>query len=124
LGPFLERMIVALVAVEPHPEKGLAHVLRDLARLTQRPVIIHFRIPVGTALGEQHLANKLIVGLVPGDRPLNPVAKHPDALLSQMFAVALEEIRPFVGLIFVVISAGQQSIYQLLALLPALSGIG
>ena len=81
LRPLLKRMIMALVAVEPNAEEGLAHVLGNLARVAQRPVVIHLRVPIRTALGQQHLANKFVVRLVLRDGVLNPIAEHPDTLL-------------------------------------------
>ena len=50
LRPLLERMIVALVAVEAHAQERLRDVLGHLARLAEDAEIIHRWIVVAAAL--------------------------------------------------------------------------
>src|SRR5439155_27210699 len=89
LRPFLERMIVALVAVEADTQERLTYVLGDLAWITQGPVVVHFGIQIRTSFGEQQLADEFIVRLVPRQGVFDPVVEHPNALLAQMLAVTL-----------------------------------
>src|SRR5258705_550827 len=62
LGPFLERMVVALVAIESHSEECLAHILGDFARLTQHAEIIDGRIFIFSSLASTCLSMKLLCG--------------------------------------------------------------
>ena len=52
LRPTLKRMVVTLVAIEANPQKCLANVLRNLARLAQNPIIIGSGIFIRAALGQ------------------------------------------------------------------------
>ena len=97
LGPALERMVVALVAVEAHAEEGLRDILRHLAGIAQCPEVIAGGILKGAALGEHEVANHLVVRTVGDQLLLDPSTEHPDALFPEVLGIALEQIGKFVG---------------------------
>ena len=49
------------------------------------------------ALRQQQRTHKLVVGHILRDALLNPLAINPHALLAQVLAVALEQVRPLIG---------------------------
>ena len=68
LRPALERMIVALVAVEAHGQEQVRRVLHQRRRVAEDLVIGGGRIFEVRAAGGQDLVGKLVVGLIRGDR--------------------------------------------------------
>ena len=77
LRPALERMVVALVAVEAHAEKRLADVLRHLARLPQHAEIIRGGILISAAFREQNGAHELVVRHVLRDALAQSIREKP-----------------------------------------------
>ena len=97
LGPALERMIVALVAVETNTQEGLRDILGHFARITECAEIIAGRVFEGASLGEDEVAHQLIVGTIGRELFLNPAAENPHALSAEVLRIALEQVGEFVG---------------------------
>ena len=97
LGPALEGMIVAFVAIEPRGEEKMGRILHRLRGRAENLPITGRRILASRACRGQNFASKLIVGRVLLDLVANPRAEQVGAFGPQELAIALEEIGPFIG---------------------------
>src|SRR5439155_19616119 len=97
LGPALEGMVVALVAVEPRSQKQVRGVLHRLRRSADNLPITGRRVLAGGAGRGENLAGELVVRRVLLDLFANPGAEQFGAFTAQKFAVALQQVGPFVG---------------------------
>ena len=118
LRPTLKRMVVTLIAVEPHPQEEMRGVLHHQLRVAEDLVIRRRWVClVGTGAG-QDLAGKLIVGPIFSNRLTNPLPEARGPLGTQKLTVHLEQIRPLVCPILDILGARQETIDHLLPLLP------
>ena len=124
LSPFLERVVVALVAVEAHAEEQLGRVLHDRVGGAQHLVVARGRAGDVGSLGGQHVADELVVGLVLGDGLADVGAEGPRPRLAQELAVHLEQVGPFVGPMLDEVLAADEGIDELLALGPGRRRVG
>ncbi len=130
LAVLLERMMVALGALQPHAEEELGRRLGQLRRIVGDAVVVGRAARVDRALGRDQLADELVERLVGAERLLDPVVHGPHALLAQLVAGVADQVgpleRPAGGVLVVVDVLGrvageaQQAIDQLRALV----GIG
>src|SRR5205085_798576 len=115
LGPALEGMVMAFVAVEASGQKKVGRVLHRLGRRADYlPITGGGMLAIGTGSSED-LASELIVRRILLDLLANPGAETFCALGAQKLAVALEEIGPFVGPEVHVFRAADQAIHDCVA---------
>ena len=96
LRPALERMIVALVAVEARGEEKVRGVLHRFRGIAQDLPIARGRVVLVRAGRGENLARELIVGRVRLDLLANPILEKFRAFAAEELRVHLEFVRPFV----------------------------
>ena len=116
LRPALERMVVALIAVETHAQEQLGRVFHRLFRRAEDLVVGRRRIFERRAAGRQDRVHELVVGHVARHGLLDPAAQGKRPLLAQELAIHLQQVGPLVGPQLDVVAAADQPIDQLVAL--------
>ena len=97
VGPFFERVVVALGAADREPEERLADVLGHiLGRLAER-VEIGGAVLEALAGGRDDLADEPVPGKAVGDSLANPLIIRLERLGPEPRAVEHQEVGPFVG---------------------------
>ena len=124
LRPALERMIVALVAVEPHAQEQVRGVLHRVVRLAQDLVIRRGRILAIRAAGREDLAGELVVGRVGGQFAADPLAESGGPFRAEVLAIDLQQVGPLVRPVLEEIVAADQPVDQFVALDPRVARIG
>ena len=115
LGPALEGMVVAFVAVEPRGEEKMRRVFQGLRRLAQGLPVTGGGIVLVGAAGGHDVPHELVVGHVLFERRPDPAAEPLGALFPEELGVYLKQIAPFVGPVLHEIDAAHQLIHQRLA---------
>ena len=90
LGPTLEWMIMALVAVESGCEEQLSGIFHRFNGRSEDLEVGSRRILLVGSIGSENLMNELVVGLVGFDLLMNPLTETGSALLAQILAVDLQ----------------------------------
>ena len=124
LCPALERVVVALVAVEACGQKKVRCVLHDRVRFTQNLVVRGGRVVLVRAAGGDHFVGELVVWRVAGDLVANPFAELRRALGAEELAVHLQQVGPLVCPVVDVVFVADQFVDQLVALGPAVALVG
>ena len=96
LGPSLKWMIVTLIAVEANSEEGLRNILGHFAWVAERSEVVAGGIFDRAALRQRQVSNKGIVWSIRRKLSPNPIPKYPNSLFSQVFRIALQEVRKLV----------------------------
>ena len=97
LRPALERMIVALVAVETGGQEQMRGVFHCFIRRAQHFVIRCRRMLTVGAVRRQDFLHELVVGRVQFHLLANPVAEDAGPFFAEELAVDLEQVGPFIG---------------------------
>ena len=97
LGPALEGMVVALVAVEAGAEEEVGGVLHGQIRSAEDLEVGGGGIVLVGAGGGEDFSRELVVGGVVVDFVVDPGAEESGAFRAEELAVHLEEVGPFVG---------------------------
>src|SRR5262245_20346905 len=116
-------MVVAFIAVEACGEKQMSRVFHRLRGRAQDFPITGSRIFARRAGGDQNLSRELVVGSVLFDLAANPGAERLSAFSCEEFAVALEEIGPFVSPEINELRAADEMINDLVALHSCLTRV-
>ena len=124
LRPAFERVIVALVAVEPHAEEQMGSVFHRVQRIAEDLVVRGGRVLAVRSAGGQDFAHELVVRLARGQLSADPLAKFGGTLRTQELAVDLQQVGPLVRPVLDEILAADQLIHQLVAFRPGVAGVG
>ncbi len=95
LAVLLERMMVALRALQPHAQKQLRRRFGQRRRIRIDAKEIGWTIGIDRTLCRHQFANELIVRLVGAKRFLDPVVQRPHPLFAKRVAVVANQVRPF-----------------------------
>jgi len=110
LRPALERVVVALVAVEAGGEEQVSRVLHRLRRRAEDLVIAGGGIlAIGARRGED-LARERVVRRVGGDFRPDPFAELAGAVLAEELPVHLQQVGPLVGPVVDVVRRADQAV--------------
>ena len=116
LGPALEGVVVALVAVEADAQEQLGRVLHREVRLALDAPEGGGRVVEGRAAGAEQVADELVVGPVARDLAPQPEAPGARALRADELGADLQEVRPAVGPVLDELRAAEQPPDELVAL--------
>src|SRR6185436_5740081 len=97
LGPTFERMVMAFVAVETRGQEKVGGIFHRFGWGAENFPITGFGMLAIGASGGEDFAGELVVGSILLDLGANPGAERFCAFGAEELAVALEEVRPFVG---------------------------
>src|SRR6266481_9013331 len=123
LGPALEGMVVAFIAIETRGQKEVGGILHRFGRSADNLPIAGSRIlPIRSRSG-QNLASKLVIRRVLFDLVTNPRAEQFGALAAEKFAVALKHVRPFIGPKIDVLRATNEAVHHGIAFDPYLAAV-
>ena len=124
LRPALERVVVALVAVEAHGQEQLRRVLHRRVRLAEDLVVAGRRVVEVRPRPRQDGVGELVVGHVVGDGLVDPVVVGLRSLHAEELAIHVEQVGPFVGPVIDVFGASDELVHQLVALDALRPGVG
>ena len=97
LGPALEGVVMALVAVEAHAQEELGRVLHQQVWLSGDPVVGARRLLLSAPAGRQDGGTELVIGRVASDLAADPLAEFISSCRAEDLGVDLEEVTPAVG---------------------------
>ena len=93
--PTVERMIVALGALDPHPHENLGDVFGDFQRIRFVLVVVRRGARERPSLGREEIPHQLVDGDVPLDLLLEPVVVEEHRLVADLLRGAdHEQLRP------------------------------
>ena len=120
LAPFLVRMMMALGALQPHPEKQLAEHRRQLRRLASVTIHHGWTIVMVAPFGRDDGARELIEGQILAEGFPQPLIEQIDALHPDAVGIRPQQVGPLVGPVI----RPRGVLHQLLDPFPALVGRG
>ena len=97
LGPALERVIVALVAIESGCQKEMSGVLHDGIGLAQDFVVRGRRVFLVRSLGRENLARERVIRGIGFNLVSDPIAEQRSTFGPEKLAIDLQQVGPLVG---------------------------
>ena len=123
LGPTLERMVVALVAIEPHGQEQVRGGLHRVGRLAKDLEVRGGRILAVRSGGGEDLLDELVVGRVGRQLAANPLPQGGGPFRPQVLAIDLQQVGPLVRPVLDEVVAADQPVDHLVALVRGVAPI-
>ena len=122
LGPALERVVVALGALDADAQEELGGRLDGVLRVAADPVVVGGGIRVGRAVGGQELADELVHRHVPLECRADPAVEDVGPLGLDQAAVGAEDVGELEGPEVVELGPVEQPVDHLVAAVASAGG--